>query len=65
MRVFDALVDASPLKAEVVRGVDMLIVRELTGGLYFGKPSEQRVTPEGREAIDTLIYREAEIVRLV
>jgi len=65
IRVFDALVDSSPMKAEVVRGVDMLIVRELTGGIYFGKPSEQRVTPEGREAIDTLIYHEAEIVRLV
>jgi 3-isopropylmalate dehydrogenase len=65
IRVFDALVDASPLKAEVVRGVDMLIVRELTGGIYFGKPSEQRTTADGREAIDTLIYRESEIRRLV
>ncbi len=56
IKVLDALVDASPLKADIVRGTDMLIVRELTGGIYFGKPSEQRVTSEGRSAIDTLVY---------
>lgn len=65
IKVFDALVDASPVKAAIVRGTDMLIVRELTGGLYFGKPSEVRDTEAGREAIDTLIYSEAEIERLV
>jgi 3-isopropylmalate dehydrogenase len=59
-----ALVDASPVRPERLRGVDILIVRELTGGLYFGERSE-RVTPErGREAIDTLPYSEAEIVRI-
>jgi 3-isopropylmalate dehydrogenase len=65
IKVFDALVDASPLKAEVVRGVDLLIVRELTGGLYFGTPSEVRATEQGREAVDTMFYREHEIARLV
>lgn len=65
VRVFDALVDASPLKPEVVRGVDLLIVRELTGGLYFGKPSEVRGAPGNRDAVDTMVYSEAEITRLI
>ncbi|MEX1159013.1 MAG: 3-isopropylmalate dehydrogenase, partial [Thermomicrobiales bacterium] len=65
VKVFDALLDASPLKPEVVRGVDLLIVRELTGGLYFGKPSKQWETSRGRRAVDTMIYREHEIRRLV
>lgn len=60
-----SLVDASTLRAEVVRGVDVLIVRELTGGLYFGRPSEERRTLEGRVAVDTLWYTEAEIQRVV
>lgn len=64
VKVFDALVDASPLKPEIVRGVDLLIVRELTGGIYFGKPRKQWSTSRGRRAVDTLIYREHEIVRL-
>lgn len=65
VRVFDALVDASPLKPEIARGADLLIVRELTGGIYFGQPSEQRTTDAGREAVDTLPYQEREIERLV
>ena len=65
VRVFDALVDASPLKAEVVREVDLMIVRELTGGLYFGKPSEVRGEPGSRDAVDSMVYSEAEITRIV
>ena len=65
VRVFDALVDASPLKPEVVRGVDLMIVRELTGGLYFGKPSEVRGEPGSRDAVDTMVYSEDEITRIV
>jgi 3-isopropylmalate dehydrogenase len=65
VKVFDALVDASPLKPEVVRGVDLLIVRELTGGLYFGKPSKQWATARDRRAVDTLAYSGREIERLV
>ena len=58
------LADASPLRPERLRGVDLLIVRELTGGLYFGQRTE-RSTPEGgREAVDTLPYTEAEIRRI-
>ena len=60
-----SLIDASPLKPELLEGVDCLIVRELTSGLYFGRPSEQRVTAEGRAAIDTLWYTEGEIRRIV
>jgi 3-isopropylmalate dehydrogenase len=65
IRPFDALLDASTLKADVLRGTDLLVVRELTGGLYYGKPSEIRETAQGLEAVDTLIYTEAEIERIV
>jgi 3-isopropylmalate dehydrogenase len=55
--VHPALVDASPLKAELVRGVDLIVVRELTGGIYFGEP---RVEGEER-ALDTMVYTRAEV----
>ena len=57
--------DSSPVRESLLEGVDMMIVRELTGGLYFGKPSEQRDGPEGREVVDTLFYTEGEIRRVV
>jgi 3-isopropylmalate dehydrogenase len=60
-----ALVENSPLRPEIVRGVDLLVVRELTGGIYFGKPSRRGVTSRGRNAVDTLRYREDEIERVV
>ncbi len=63
--VFPELLDAAPLKAEILSGVDLVVVRELTGGIYFGKPSEKRKGAEGREAVDTCIYTEAEIARLM
>ena len=63
--VAPALVASSPVRAERLAGVDLLIVRELTGGLYFGRPSEERVTADGRIAVDTLWYTEAEIRRIV
>ncbi len=59
------LIGASPLRPELLEGVDMLIVRELTSGLYFGRPSEERQTPDGRVAVDTLWYTEDEIRRIV
>jgi 3-isopropylmalate dehydrogenase len=65
VKPFNALLNASTIKPEVLQGTDLLVVRELTGGLYFGKPSEIRETPQGLEAIDTLIYTEAEIERIV
>ena len=60
-----ALAAASSLKREVLRGVDLLVVRELTGGLYYGRPSEIRRITRGASAIDTMVYTEAEIERIV
>lgn len=61
-----ALLDSSPLKREVLEGVDMLVVRELTGGLYYGTPKERRTEADGtRSAVDTLYYTEGEIARIV
>lgn len=65
VKPFPELLDASPLKPEVLRGVDLVVVRELTGGIYFGKPSERRNGPSGREALDTMVYNEHEIARLM
>ncbi|HSU91749.1 MAG TPA: 3-isopropylmalate dehydrogenase [Sporolactobacillaceae bacterium] len=59
------LMSASPLKAEVLNGVDVVIIRELTGGIYYGKPSEKRAGKDGREAVDTCLYTEAEITRVL
>ncbi|HWP63207.1 MAG TPA: 3-isopropylmalate dehydrogenase [Candidatus Binatia bacterium] len=63
--VHPALVPSAPVRADLLDGVDLLIVRELTSGLYFGRPSEERQTPEGRVAVDTLWYTEQEIARVV
>ncbi len=61
-----ALVDASPLKPERLEGVDLLVVRELTGGLYFGQPRLREPTADGGvRAVDTLEYTDAEIRRVV
>ncbi len=60
VKVFNELVDASSLKSEVVSGVDLLVMRELTGGIYFGEP---RVN-EGDKAYNTMIYTKEEIVRI-
>jgi 3-isopropylmalate dehydrogenase len=64
VRLFASLVDASPLKREIVEGTDLLVVRELTGGLYFGRPSERRHGANGREAVDTMLYDEHEVRRV-
>jgi len=59
-----ALLGAAPLKREVLEGVDILFVRELTGGVYFGQPSERRIGVDGREAVDTIVYSESEVARV-
>ena len=59
------LLDNSPLKADRIQGVDLLIVRELTGGLYFGQPRLREQTQSGWRAVDTLEYTEQEIRRVV
>jgi 3-isopropylmalate dehydrogenase len=63
--VFPVLVDSTNLKPEVIKGVDFIFVRELTGGLYFGKPKRQWRTSKGRRAIDSMAYSEQEIERIV
>src|SRR3954453_22278094 len=64
--VFEALADASTLKRELVAGLDLMIVRELTGGIYFGEPRGIETMPDGsRRGINTEVYTEAEIERVV
>jgi 3-isopropylmalate dehydrogenase len=64
--VFDALADASALKRELVAGLDLMIVRELTGGIYFGEPRGIERMPDGsRRGVNTEVYSEAEIERVV
>jgi len=65
VKVLPMLVDSTNLRPEVVRGVDLVVVRELTGGLYFGKPKRQWRTTTGRHAVDTLSYSESEIKRIL
>ena len=61
---YPALRDSSPLREEVVKGTDILIVRELLGGLYFGQPRSITGENGGREAVNTMRYGEAEIERI-
>jgi 3-isopropylmalate dehydrogenase len=65
VRVLPELAEASTLKRSVVEGVDLVVVRELTGGIYFGQPSELRSGENGREAVDTMPYHEGEVARLM
>jgi 3-isopropylmalate dehydrogenase len=60
-----SLKESSPLRADLIEGVDMLIVRELTGGIYFGPRKEAYDGGSGREAYDTMLYTEPEIRRIV
>ncbi len=63
--VFEALADASSLKRELVAGLDILILRELTGGVYFGEPRGVTTLPDGqKKAIDTQVYTTSEIQRI-
>lgn len=60
---FPALIDKSPLKREIVQGVDIMMIRELTGGIYFGKP--QGRSEDGNTAYDSCVYSRYEIERVV
>jgi 3-isopropylmalate dehydrogenase len=63
--LYPQLADSSTLKPDVVSGLDILIVRELTGGIYFGQPRERQVLDNGeRFAFDTLPYNETEVRRI-
>ena len=62
---FDALADASSLKRELVAGLDIMFVRELTGGVYFGQPRFIETLPDGqRRGVDTQVYTTSEIERV-
>ncbi|MBL0702724.1 MAG: 3-isopropylmalate dehydrogenase [Sulfurospirillum sp.] len=60
INVFDELLDVSTIKPEVLRGVDLLIVRELTGGIYFGQPRNKNT----KKALNTMVYTKEEIKRV-
>jgi 3-isopropylmalate dehydrogenase len=65
VKVFEALSAASPLRPDKVKGVDIMFVRELTGGIYFGSPQGREQTPQGRSGHDTMRYNELEIRRVL
>ena len=65
VRVHPSLVNASPLKPERLAGVDILVIRELTGGLYFGKPKGRERVDGHERAVDTLEYYDYEVRRVV
>ena len=60
-----SLAEASPLRPDLIDGVDMIIVRELTGGIYFGDRTESHDGPHGKQAFDTMLYTEPEVRRIV
>jgi 3-isopropylmalate dehydrogenase len=65
VRTFDVLADASTLRPEVIHGVDMVIVRELAGGAYFGEPRGIEVLADGtRRAVNTIVYTTSEVERI-
>ena len=63
-KLYPMLADASTLKREVVEGIDILVVRELTGGIYFGKPKGIKKIPGGEKGINTEVYTTKEIRRI-
>jgi 3-isopropylmalate dehydrogenase len=65
VKMLPMLENSTSLKPEIVRSVDMIVVRELTGGLYFGKPQKQWRNARGRRAVDTMSYSEKEIERII
>ena len=65
VKVYPALINSSPVKPALLEGVDMIILRELTGGLYFAQPKRRWEDESGRMGVDTLHYSEHEIERIV
>ena len=65
VRMTESLASASPLKESVITGADLLVVRELTGGIYFGEPRYREGSGEARRAADTMVYSAPEIERVV
>lgn len=64
IKIYKALLNASSLKPEIIEGTDILIIRELTGGIYFGEPRKTTQTDHGAIATDTMEYSENEIFRI-
>jgi 3-isopropylmalate dehydrogenase len=64
VRAYEALIDSSPLKNELVRGTDMIIVRELTGGIYYGTPRGINGSGDAERGVNTMAYTRAEIARI-
>lgn len=65
VKIYPSLAGASPLKPEKLVGVDLMVVRELTGGLYFGQPKGREKVGDDIRAVDTLVYTDVEIRRIV
>ena len=65
VKVTPLMRDASTLKPEVLDGVDIVVIRELTGGLYFGRPQKRWKNSRGRQAVDTMRYSEKEVRRVL
>lgn len=65
VKVYPKLADSNVLKPQVLEGVDMVVVRELTGGLYYAQPKGREQTPQGWSAVDTMRYSEGEIERVL
>ncbi len=65
VKVLPVLADSTTLKPQIIKDVDLMFVRELTGGVYFGRPKRQWRTNRGRRAIDSMAYSEQEIERIV
>ncbi len=63
--VYPGMEDCSPVRPELVKGVDLMVIRENTGGAYFGQPKKQWVESNERMAVDTMFYSEHEIVRIL
>lgn len=64
-KAFHSLVDSSTLKKDVVDGIDLIVLRELTGGIYFGEPRGVEGNGKGRRGVNTMVYTAAEVERIV
>lgn len=64
VKVLPMLINSTSLKPEIISGVDIMVVRELTGGLYFGQPKKRWEDEKGKHAVDTMAYSENEIERI-
>lgn len=64
VKIFDELVSSSPLKENLIKGADIMIIRELTGGIYFGEPKGETERDGERASLNTMVYKESEVRRI-